>query len=68
MKVKIFVYFVTNVFRFILDIVSTKLWHNNENRHIDFYAYDFQELKKVMQSSTGSAIFILYFGLVALVG
>ena len=36
LKVKISVYFVTNMFSFILNIVSTKPKHKYENRKIDF--------------------------------
>ena len=34
LKVKVSVYFVTFLFIFILNIVSTKLWHKIEYRHI----------------------------------
>ena len=45
LKVKISVYFVTSMFSFILNIVSTKLKHKNENRKIDFDAFYLQEIK-----------------------
>ena len=50
LKVKIFVYFVTSMFSFILNIVSIKLKHKNENRNIDIDAFYLQEIKRVGQS------------------
>ena len=50
MKVKVSVYFVINIFSFILNIVSTKAKHKNENRKIDFDALYLQEIKRVGQS------------------
>ena len=43
------VYFVTCVFSFFLNIVSTKLQHKTENRLIGFDAFDLQETKRVRQ-------------------
>ena len=39
-----------NSVTFQLNIVSTKLWHKNENRQIDFNAFDLQKIKRVGQS------------------
>ena len=47
LKVKISLYFVTNVFSFILNIVPTNQWH--ENKVMDTNAFDFQEIKIVGQ-------------------
>ena len=47
LKVKVSVYFVTRMFSFILNIVSTKPKHKNENRKIDFDAFYLQEIKRV---------------------
>ena len=55
--VNVLLYFVTNMFSFILNIVSTKLLQKNENRLIDFDAFDLQEIKRVGQPFY---IFILY--------
>ena len=49
MKVKISVYFVTILFSFILNIVSTKPTLKNENRKIDFDEFGLQEIKRVGQ-------------------
>ena len=46
MKVKISVYFVISIL-FILNIVSIKPKHKNENRKIDFDAFCLQEIKRV---------------------
>ena len=46
LKVKISVYFVIRVFSFILNIVSTNTWHENENKHMDTNTFDFQKIKK----------------------
>ena len=42
LKVKVSIYFVTSMFSFILNTVSTKLLHKNENRRIGFDAFDLQ--------------------------
>ena len=44
LEVKLYIYFVTSVFNFILNIVSSKLKHKNENRWNDFDAFDHQEI------------------------
>ena len=49
-KVKESVYFTTSMFSFILNIVSPKPEHKNENRKIDFDAFFLQEIKRVGQS------------------
>ena len=49
LKVKISVYFVISMFSFILNIVSIKPEHKNENRKIDFDAFCLQEIKRVRQ-------------------
>ena len=51
LKVKISVYFVTNIFSFILNIILTKPKHKTENRKIDFDAFYLREIKGVGQSS-----------------
>ena len=48
--IKISIYFVTNVFSFLKNIVSTNLQHKNKNKQIDTDAFDFQEIKRVGQS------------------
>ena len=47
---KISVYFITSMFSFILNIVSTKPKHKNEIRMIDFDAFYLQEIKGMGQS------------------
>ena len=59
LKIKITVYFVTSVFSFILKIVSTNLWHENESKLIDTDAFDLQEIKRVGQSFYVLTLFIL---------
>ena len=61
LKVKVSVYFVTSMFSFILNIVSTKQKHKKYNRNIDSVAFYLQEIKKVGQSFYILTIFILYF-------
>ena len=46
LKVKVSVNFVINMFNFILNIVSTKPNHKNDNRKIDFEAFYLQEIKR----------------------
>ena len=46
LKVKVFVYFMTSMFSFILNIVSTKPKQKMKNRKIDFDAFYLQEIKK----------------------
>ena len=46
LKFKISVYFVTCVHRSILNIVSTKLYHENINKQKDTDAFDLQNIKK----------------------
>ena len=50
LKIKISVYVVINVFSFILNIDSTNLKYENENKQIDTEASDLQEIKRVGQS------------------
>ena len=45
LKLKIIVYFVTSVYRSILNIVSTKLYHKNINKQKDRDAFDLQNKK-----------------------
>ena len=59
LKVKVSVNFVTSLISFILNIVSAKLYHKNENRHFDFDSFDLQE--EVGQSFYILTIFILSF-------
>ena len=59
LKVNISVSFVISVFSFILNAVSTKLYHKNENRLIDFDAFNLQEIKIVGQSFYIWTIYIL---------
>ena len=47
---KVSVYFVTNIFSVILNIVSTKPKHKNEDRNIDFDAFYLREIKVGWQS------------------
>ena len=49
-EIKVSVYFVTSVFSFILNIVSTNLYHENENKQTDTNIFDLQEIKRVGQS------------------
>ena len=58
LKVKVSVYFITSMFIFILNIVSTKPKHKNKNRKIDFDAFYLQEIKRVGQSFYILTIFI----------
>ena len=44
-KIKVFVHFVTTASSFILNIVSIKLLHLNENK-FDFDAFNIQEIKE----------------------
>ena len=46
LKIKISVYFVTSVFSFSLNIVSTNLWHENENKQTNTGEFDLQEIKR----------------------
>ena len=59
LKVKIPVYFVTNMFSFMLNIVSTKPKQKYENGKIDFDSFYLQEIKRVGQSFYILTIFIL---------
>ena len=59
LKIKITVYFVTSVHKVILNIVSSKLKHENINKHKDGGAFDLQTLKRVGQSFYILTIFIL---------
>ena len=45
LKIKISVYFVTSVFSFILNIASTNLQYENENKQMDMDVFDHQEIK-----------------------
>ena len=56
LKVKVSVYFVTSMFSFILNIVSTKPKHKNENRKIGFDAFYLREIKK------SGAVFLYFDG------
>ena len=56
LKIKIFVYFVTNVFSFILNIVSTNLHHENENKQKGTDAFDISRNKK-----SGAIFYVLKF-------
>ena len=49
LKATVFVYFV-RMFNFIVNIVSTKPKHKNENKKFDIDAFDLQEIKRVGQS------------------
>ena len=59
LKAGISVYFVTNMFSFILNIVPTKLKHKYENRMINFDTFYLQEIKRVRQYFYILTIFIL---------
>ena len=43
LKIKVSVYFVTRMFSFIFNIVSTQIKHKNENRRIDFDTLNFRK-------------------------
>ena len=49
-RIKVTIYYVTNVNRSILNIVSTKLQHKNINKQKDRDAFDLQNLKTMGQS------------------
>ena len=51
LKIEISVYFVTSVFSFILNIVSTNQYHENENKHMNTDAFDLQNIKRVVGQS-----------------
>ena len=53
LKIKTSVYFVTSLFNFILNIVSTNLQHENENKQMDTDEFDIQEIK-----NSGALIFM----------
>ena len=59
LKIKITVYFITCVHRSILNIVSTKLYHENINKKKDRDAYYLQNIKRVWQSFYILTVFIL---------
>ena len=61
LTVKVSVYFVTSMFSFILNIVSKKPKHKNDNRKIDFDTFYLQEIKTVGQSFNILTNFIFTF-------
>ena len=59
LKFKISVHFVTSVFSFILNIVSTNPHHDNENKLMKTDEFDHQEIKRVEQSFLCFNIFFI---------
>ena len=59
LKFKITVYFLTSVYKMVLNIVSSKLQHKNINKHKDRCAFDLHNIKRMGQSFYISTIFIL---------
>ena len=58
-KIKISVYYVTNVFRVIFIIISTNLAHENKIKHMDTDEFDLQEIIRVGHSVLCFFILIL---------
>ena len=54
LKIKTSLYFVSSMFSFFLNIISTNLLHVNETKQMDTDAFDFQEIKK------SGAVFFMY--------